>query len=387
MMGKLLGRLFDKCWHFDPEKTELENTLELPSQRGVILFADKDGVVVQLVTVANIRNYVRSRLFGPVEGEKARRAKLAGIVKSVFYLCCYCQFNTNLQHYKIAKALFPGDYENYVTFTKVWYLKINLGVKWPRFSISDNPEYFDSVKTFGPFFSHKNANNYLNILTDAFGICRQSQCIDNPAKAASCPYRQMHKCLSPCLQKDGDVLYRSMIKDACMAAAGRIESFIGAFEKEISGLAKELAFEEAQEIKNRLEKLRLLGESRYGLVGDIGEKRLLHIDRSLRRKVEGKKKKVQVYSAFLIYAGNIIELPVFTVDKIERMVSGLNKKLIQLEGKIKPQNIRESLSIVACSVFRSNTQGIWIDCEKIVSAEELAGKIEDRFGNPSAERK
>ena len=110
-----------------------ESIGELPHCKGVVLFADAADTPILLLIAADIKRLALNRLTCADTTVATKRVKLAEIVRRIYYFCCWCDFNSSLQHYRIAKELFPSRYKDYVTFAKIWYVKINLVCKMAVF--------------------------------------------------------------------------------------------------------------------------------------------------------------------------------------------------------------------------------------------------------------
>ena len=308
-----------------------------------------------------------------------KRVKLSEIARKIYYLCCWCDFNGSLQHYRIAKELFPSRYEELITFAKIWYVRINLAAKWPCFTVTDSPEGAkQDVHIFGPLPSRKAASDYIISLNEAFGLCRQQCLIDDPAKAASCPYYQMGSCDAPCLGKTSREVYQCRVQHAAAAAGGRRREHKEWFEATMRTLAAEMKFEEAQRIKKQLEHLSALEEDAYKWVCNMDELVLLHIDAGPKIKIKGQKKKTQVYVGFLVCGGYVRRLDDFTTEQIPQMLENVHGDAL-LAVSPPDQNITEQMSLVGFALYRSKPSGLWLDCRKLPTADELSKLICQTF--------
>jgi len=384
-MSKLLSDFFENCFPIDPCSDNIQLIAKLPSCRGVLFFTDARDLPVLLVTTANIRSYVRNRLFSQ-QPSRDKKAELAGVTRRVYYCCSYCEFKSSLRHCQIAKALYPDSYRDLVNFPRLWYVKINLKTNWPCFSVTDKPFYSETTKAFGPFPTRRAAAEFTGILTESLALCRQPKLIDNPQKAAACPYLQMRTCPGPCLGRISRQEYLEQIDEAISVAQGNITATISKLKGKMHHLAAQKDFESAQAIKNRLQQLDLLSKNTYRWVTDLSRLAILHIDKSARIKVAGKRKKTQTYSAFLIKPDYITEFTDFTIEETDVFHQSFLSQLNRPIGIVDFQQLPERLAIPGYFLYRSSSPGIWIDCSKphkVPTAEEIKEAICKRFECPA----
>jgi excinuclease UvrABC nuclease subunit len=375
--------LFESCLQIDPSADPAQSIAEIPHCRGVILFADADDAPILLLTAADIKRLAHNRLTCADTTVATKRVKLAEIVRRIYYLCCWCEFNSGLQHYRIAKKLFPSRYADLVTFPKIWYVKIHLDTKWPYFSVTDNPRAGRNVHLFGPLPSRRAAGDYINSLNEAFALCRQQCLIDDPAKAAGCPYFQMRLCGAPCAGNISRDEYLDHVRDAAQAAGGNRRGYVKKLEGAMRILAAKMEFEEAQITKKQLDQLKALDDDAYRWVCDMRQLSLLHIDAGPKIKVKGQKKKTQTYMAFLVRSGRISRLDDFTAEQIPQLLEALSSA-VAAAIEDNEQDVREQMSLVGFALYRSKPSGLWIDCRIIPTADEMANIILKKFVDDGA---
>ena len=337
--------LFESCVQIEPGAEPSQSIAEFPHCRGVALFADAADTPILFLTAADIKRLALNRLTCADATIATKRVKLSEITRKIYYRRCWCDFGSGLEHYRIAKELFPSRYHEMVTFPKIWYVKINSAAKWPCFSITDNPE--DSkqdVHIFGPLPSRKAAGDYISGLNEAFGLCRQQCLIDDPTKAASCPYYQMGDCDAPCLGKTSREAYLCRIQHTIEAAGGGRQKHIQWFNDTMKTQAAQMKFEEALRTKKQLEYLKQLDDPTYRWVCDLNELKILHIDAGPKIKIKGQKKKTQTYIAFLIKGGAITQLENFTTEQIPQLLetvsAAVNRPLARRVPRTSPSKCR-----------------------------------------------
>jgi excinuclease UvrABC nuclease subunit len=380
MMDEQHHSLFESCVQIEPGAEPAQSIAKLPHCRGVVLFADTADTPIFLLTAADIKRFSLNRLTCADATVATKRVKLAQITHKIYYRCCWCDFGSSLEHYRIAKQLFPARYRELVTFPKIWYVKINSTAKWPNFTITDTPECLkQDVHIFGPLPSRKAAGDYISALNEAFWLCRQQCLIDDPAKAASCPYYQMGTCDAPCLGKASREMYLCRIKHAIEAAGGSRQEHAKWFNDTMKTLAAQMNFEEAQRTKKQLEHLKKLDDPTYRWVCDLRELNVLHIDAGPKIKIKGQKKKTQSYMVFLIQGGAITQLENFITEQISQLLETVSATVNRLACETSAQNIAEQMALTGFAMYRSKPSGLWINCRKLPTADEMANIISKKF--------
>jgi excinuclease UvrABC nuclease subunit len=235
------------------------------------------------------------------------------------------------------------------------------------------------VHIFGPLPSRKAAGDYISALNEAFWLCRQQCLIDDPAKAASCPYYQMGTCDAPCLGKASREMYLCRIKHAIEAAGGSRQEHAKWFNDTMKTLAAQMNFEEAQRTKKQLEHLKKLDDPTYRWVCDLRELNVLHIDAGPKIKIKGQKKKTQSYMVFLIQGGAITQLENFITEQISQLLETVSATINRLACETSAQNIAEQMALTGFAMYRSKPSGLWINCRKLPTADEMANIISKKF--------
>lgn len=374
--------LFEGFASIDPAGQTEDISAELsgiPACKGVLLFADSQENPIQLLIAANLRRTARARILGAEEDTPTKRPDITRIANRIYYKCCYNNFLSTLEHYNIAKRLFGNNYKDAVTLPKLSLVKIDPSAKWPNFSHVSSMTAGGDEKVFGPFPSRKSSGEFIGILEKAFSLCMRPDIVDNPEKAASCPYLQMDICPGPCVGNITKERYLRQIDMAIIAASGHREHLYTILTKEMEKHAEKMEFEQASEIKDKIEQLKQLDTATFNWTGDLENMSILHIDKSNKIKVEGKRGKTQTFAAFYITAGNIQALEPFTLENIEDFYA----KIPDLKGSVgmahptNPKTANELLALTSYFLYRSSTAGQWIDLTALLpTLEELKTTLE-----------
>ncbi|MCD4832005.1 MAG: hypothetical protein K8R02_09445 [Anaerohalosphaeraceae bacterium] len=372
-----LSGYFEACLEILTGSPTDEFFAQIPTSRGVVLFADSTDNPIQLLTAASIRRTTKSHLLSGDSQPPARRADIKGITAKVYYSRCYCDFRSLLACYKAAAKIYPADYKDYVSLGKMWYLRIDLSAKWPCFSISQKPDYGNKLRVFGPFVTRKSAARFQNAAEDAFGMCKKPELLGNGRRFASCPYLQMDTCCGVCSGKISDSGYLAKIM-ACLEAMKNVSQAQQEFKEQMVRCAAAREFEKAQVIKGRMENLAIFGNRDYQWIRQIDSLAIVHIDKSGKIKLPGKRKMAQTYAAFLIDANGVKDFGDFLIEDLPKIFK-LIQKAKQRKRKTASRATVDMFNLAGFYLYRSNSPGVWAAAQGDSWQGRLTENIERKF--------
>jgi hypothetical protein len=397
------GQILENCLSLDDKLSGL------PGSAGLVLFADSQNLPILLLAAANIRRTVKNKL--AEQDEKTKRADLKGITAKIYYTVCPCRFRLALAHRQAVKKIFGQNYKDHITFALPWYIKIDSSEKVPFFSVTRRPSLKEKEEILGPFPSQKSAAVFLNTLEDTFRLCRKSEFVNNPQRAAGCPYLQMDACCGVCGGKINCEDYRVLIDNAFSAGTNTAKT-IEKLQADMQTASKELSFEKAAELKRKIEKLTALKKQTYphtnfssictcskssakinvqhsqtsrhsGKIGvgacrwtgDLRKLKILHIDKSAKIRQQGSRAKKQTFAVFVMNFFEIIDFGDFVIDEFDKITESIENALARLNSNRQETcdstEILEQFSIVSYFLYRSNPSGLWINVPEGFNREEL----------------
>ena len=366
----MLSNIFENCLtvelnDYQPTNDKQNSSLApLPTCKGVILFADADDRPIQLLIAANIRRTAIARLGEQDETTSQKRADLKSIVKKIYYSRTYNDLRNSLIHLLAAKSIDPDEYRKIVKLVRLTFVKIDLSARWPTFHTTEKTSVSVKQKLFGLFPSRKSSNDFVKILQDSFDLCQMPQLIGNGEKASSCPYLQMKTCPAPCMGRIDREEYLAQIHSAIDAGCGNSARQKAILTEKMNDAAANMEFENASHLKKQIDQLDILRKDNYRWTGDLSKMSILHIDRSAKMSVK-KRRKLQLFTAFLIRQDHVWEIGDFSLDSFDELC----KKAAEIESDSSmydrfsmdlPAN--ELLGITSFHLYRSNARGVWVDC-------------------------
>ena len=365
------GEIFDSNLTIEnPIETET-NLSGLPASAGLILFADNQDKPILLLSAANIRRATRNKL--AEQKETTKKADLKSITAKIYYKTCPCKFRLTLEHYKAAKKIFAQNYKEHITFVYPWFIETDLNKKIPFFSITRKPSLKKADEILGPFPSQKSAAVFLHTLEDTFKLCKRSDLVGNPQRAAGCPYLQMDACSGVCGGKISMEEYQNIIKDAFEAGANS-EKTIEKFQADMQRASKELSFEEAAELKRKFEKLSALKKQTYRWTGDLEKLKIVHTDKAGKIKLKGSRTKKQTLAVFVMNFFGVIDPGDFVIDETDKIAEAIENALLKLNSdRQKTDDIEtlEQFAIISYFLYRTKPAGLWMDVSESFDRHKL----------------
>ena len=295
-MAILQPHLHDSI-EFSPDE-DFENFLRrVPAKGAVYLLADSTGQPVQLLCVGNLRNSLKRRLAGDESPGPTRHVNYREFIRRIHWRRVDSTFEADSVYYQIARELFPQSYRGMIGFRPAWFIHIDPDADFPRYTKTHELTTRDGAY-LGPFEDKHAAVRLIELLEDAFDLCRFHNILLEAPHGKPCAYKEMGRCPAPC---DGSIAmgqYRMMI-DWSLRVLIRPAPFIDEQTQRMQQAARELRFESAAKIKTFIGLLSELGKGAFRHARPLSEFRYLSLQRGPRDKTA---------KVFLITPGKIDEI-------------------------------------------------------------------------------
>jgi excinuclease UvrABC nuclease subunit len=244
------SHLFDRHADFDPAAGGLEPLLQAaPAKWVVYLFTDGDDNPVQLLCVKNLRASLKRRLGGAETIGPSRKVDYRDLVRRVYWRRVDSAFEADLVYLEIARKVFPESYRGMLGFDPAWFVHVNPVADFPRYV--KTTDLTRQGVHIGPFEDKHSAARFVQLVEDAFDLCRYYNVLVEAPRGRACAYKEMGKCPAPC---DGTISmeqYRELVKWSAATVVSPAE-FIADQTHRMSAAAAELNFEAAAKIKQYL---------------------------------------------------------------------------------------------------------------------------------------
>jgi len=233
----------------------------LPDKPGVYIFKDKAGEVIYVGKAVSLRNRVR-QYFQDSSLDNVKTARLVANICDMEYIVTQSELEALMLECNLIKKYKPKfnislkDDKNYP------YLKLTRE-KFPRFVIVRRVEE-DGARYFGPYPNTRSIKEFLRIIKGLFPL---RECRDDLSKKREreCLYYQIKQCSAPCTGRISAEEYGKLCEEALMLLEGNLPKLIKRLEEEMEKEAKNLNFEKAAKLRDKIFNLNNLIEKQKAI--------------------------------------------------------------------------------------------------------------------------
>jgi excinuclease UvrABC nuclease subunit len=283
-------------------------------------------------------------------------------------------FEATFEYYRIARLVMPDTYLKNVAFAPAWFVHVDPAASIPRLTVS-KPVLSPPGTTLGPFATQADANRFVQILEDAFDLCRYFHILEQAPHGQPCAYFEMGRCPAPCNASIPMSQYREMMASALRFASGQRDEIRSVWEQQMRQAAAGLEFEKAAAIKQRLDRAKDLDHAAFRLVRPIERFSWLILQRG------GGRTRIK---PFFVRGGWLQPGDVVKVKELESAVPRWMEALRET-GDGPPQELSEHIWLVSHFLFRREQMGMFLDATGLPTAEELTEAIRQHFSATKAE--
>lgn len=358
----------------------------LPGGGGVYLLTDEKDRIIQLASAGDMRRALRNRLLEPPPAASEdqpvpaarRRLQLGRIVSKIRWQPAHSMFEITLTYYRIARELMPKDYLDNVAFGPAWFVHVDPEAEIPRFVASKRLAAPPGID-LGPFATQADANRFVDLLEDAFDLCRYYHILEQVPHGQPCAYFEMGRCPAPCNATVPMSNYREMIGSALAFALGERSDVFANWENQMQQASAALEFERAGAIRQRLERARSIDHAAFARAGDLRAFRYLIVQRGPGR--------TRVKPFFVrggwIQAGETVRLKELE-HSIPTWLAKMGQPAVLPPGSaISDDKVRrlltEQIWLVSHFLFKRDPPGLFFRDRELEDPAGLAHRIHDRF--------
>lgn len=400
--------LFSHVVEYDPAAADRP---ALPTGGGVYLLTDEHDRLIQLASAADLKRAILNRLMpasaqpedkasgageppAPSAGEPAaapaepptpassaakRRADLSQIVRRIRWQPAHSAFEITYEYLRISRCVLPDTYLKNVAFGPAWFVHVDPAASIPRFTVSKLVASGPGT-TLGPVATQADANKFVQILEDAFDLCRYIHILEQAPHGQPCAYYEMGRCPAPCGGLVPMERYREMIQAALRFAAGERRGQCEEWEAQMREAAGTLAFERAAAIKQRIDRVKGLDHAAYRFVRPVQAFSWLIVQRG------GGRTRVK---PFFVRAGRLQPGDTIRLKDLDTVVPEWIRALQESEAELpepaagsdteRLQELSEDIWLVSHFLCRRERTGLFLDAADLPDAVELAEMIRNEF--------
>lgn len=224
---------------------------DLPTQPGVYLYRDRDGLLLYVGKAKVLRNRVKSYFQNKHLDAKTRR--LVGRIWDLEFIVCETELEALVLENNLIKANFPPfnillrDDKNYP------YVKLTWKDPFPQVYVT-RKVVKDGSLYFGPFFPASTAYRTAELVQRFFQI-RDCDLLIDGQRGRACMKYQLHRCTAPCIGVVQAEAYREQAKEARLFLEGKRDELKARLEAAMWRAAQNDAFEQAAQHRDALQQL------------------------------------------------------------------------------------------------------------------------------------
>ena len=272
----------------------------LPEKPGVYRFYDESGTVIYVGKAKRLKRRVSS--YFNKEHDSAKVRMLVSKVRKIETVVVDTEWDALLLENSMIKQFKP-KYNILLKDDKTYPWIAVTKEPYPRIFPTRRPEPA-RMQLFGPYSSVKQMNTLLELIQEMFPLrnCKVLRKNDRP-----CMQYQIRKCAAPCCGLISEDEYRDNIRKAVQIIKGDRKEVVRQLKDEMMNYADEWKFEQAAEVKKKLESLEnFIGKS------VVVNPSLTNLDVfGIDEDDEG------VYISFLrIVDGSVVQAHTFEVDNL-----------------------------------------------------------------------
>jgi len=230
------------------------NIKQLPSSPGIYQYYDKDGHLLYIGKAKNLSNRVKSYWqFTPQlhahSGLSLRITKMINQTISMNYIVVNSEHDALILENSLIKQLNP-KYNILLRDDKTYpYIYIDTAEAYPRFDITRKILKSKDIIYYGPY--SVGARDILDSIYETCKLVQKKSCLKSHKL---CLYHQIDKCLGPCELPISKQRYQIEVDLATHLIKNK-KSLIKSLEKKMEFYAEEMRFEEAAELRDRIQKI------------------------------------------------------------------------------------------------------------------------------------
>ncbi len=373
--------LFDH--HLDISPDAPIDPAALPSHGGVYLISDSENQPILLASCENLRRVAVARL-APRDGDApSKRTDLAPIARHIRWRGTFSRFETTWAHWQAARALFPKTYHKLIGIGPAWFLCVNVDDEAPRFETIKSRRRLDG-RLIGPFATRRLADQWAEMLVDAFDLCRHHDILAKAPRGEACAYFEMGRCPAPCDGGSPMADYRAAVEAAVRFTLSDRAERLTQLHEQVGQASAALAFEKAASIQRTIDRVKATvnkGENRH--VSDALGHAWLILQRGSprRRSVRGNLIRPFFVHAGVITTGEPVALDVVSTAAPDWLAS-LSRSPETGPPPVDDAALRcEGLWLVAKFLFQGDkAPGLFVRADRAPSPDVLAGMITAQFG-------
>ncbi len=219
-----------------------------PRTPGVYLMKDKNGKVIYVGKARDLRARVRS-YFGRADS-RPMVSFLVPKVCDLEFIVTATEKEALILENNLIKKYRPRYNVNFRDDKAYFNIRLNTKDRFPRFELVRRVKR-DGARYFGPYASSASVKETLRFLQQIFPL-RTCGDVEFSSRRRPCIEYEIKRCLAPCCGLIESAVYHELVKDAASFLEGNGRRLISDLRSRMSAASKELRFEDAVVIRDRI---------------------------------------------------------------------------------------------------------------------------------------
>jgi excinuclease ABC subunit C len=244
-----------------------ERLTGVPDKPGVYLFKDAKGKILYAGKAKALRTRLRS-YFQKSSALDARKTALVRSITDFEFTVTENELEALVLEANLIKQHRPR-YNILLRDDKSYpYLRLTLHETWPRLEVVRRI-HKDGARYFGPYVPAGAMWETLSFIRNTYHIpsCRYSL----EKRMRPCIQYQIKRCVGPCSGDVDHAAYMAMIREVELLLEGRNKRLLDVLEKRMAQLSREMKYEEAAVIRDRIRAIRSISESQKVVAPGLGD--------------------------------------------------------------------------------------------------------------------
>lgn len=304
----------------------------IPTKPGSYQFKDEHGRVIYVGKAANLRSRLTSYFVDPSQLHP-RTASMVTAAHSVEWIEVRNEVEALMLEFSLIKQHRPRFNVRLRDDKSYPFLAVTVDEEWPRAVVMRGTKR-KGTRYFGPYPHAWAIRETLDLLLRTFPVrtCSQGKFNQHQRLGRPCLLFHIEKCSGPCVREVDQETYASHVKNLLSFLDGDTDEVVALLEEEMKTAAKDLEFEKAARLRDRLggvlraiEKQQMVGEKDEDL--DI----IGIADDDLEAAVQ----------VFFVRKGRVVGRKGFILDKVEDLSPGglVDRVLEEMYGDHPPLGI------------------------------------------------
>ena len=310
----------------------------IPETPGSYQFKDKEGRVIYVGKASSLRQRL-SNYFQDPRNMHPRTAQMVATATSVEWIEVRNEVEALMLEYSLIKQHRPRFNVRLRDDKSYPFLAVTLDEQYPRALVMRGRKR-KGTRYFGPYAHAYAIRDTLDLLLRSFPIrtCSPGKFNEHHRLGRPCLLFHIEKCSGPCVGEIDEMPYRQLVQELCDFLDGDTDEIVKRLEAEMASAAKELEYERAARLRDRLLAVRRAIEKQQMVAERSEDIDVIGIaDDELEAAVQ----------VFFVRKGRVVGRKGFVLDKVEELSAGglVDRILEALYGDDPPAGVPKQVLV------------------------------------------